>query len=199
VCEVHATGRCGCRCKVVGTSGSLRPKKIDALPTVLLAISTMRSRTVEPRTAKNKPTNSVCRSIGFDCSSGPDGRKAGGDSGTKSEDQGQGTYPTPEGGTCLQAAARRSRRVALQGGQISTATAWLRHTFAVVRLTDWYREGKNVQRLLPHLSIYLGHAQLRDTQRYLISQRNLSRNTQEPWRRSRSLPAVRKLSEEVGD
>ena len=42
-----------------------------------------------------------------------------------------------------------------------------RHTFAVVRLVTWYREGKNVQRLLPHLSIYLGHARLRDTQSYL--------------------------------
>lgn len=42
-----------------------------------------------------------------------------------------------------------------------------RHTFAVVRLVTWYREGKNVQRLLPHLSIYLGHARLNDTQRYL--------------------------------
>ena len=34
-------------------------------------------------------------------------------------------------------------------------------------LVTWYREGKNVQRLLPHLSIYLGHGVLRDTQRYL--------------------------------
>jgi len=42
-----------------------------------------------------------------------------------------------------------------------------RHTFAVVRLVTWYREGKNVQRLLPHLSTYLGHARLDDTQRYL--------------------------------
>ena len=42
-----------------------------------------------------------------------------------------------------------------------------RHTFAVVRLVTWYREGKNVQRLLPHLSTYLGHGRLRDTQRYL--------------------------------
>jgi hypothetical protein len=32
-----------------------------------------------------------------------------------------------------------------------------RHTFAVVRLVTWYREGKNVQRLLPHLTTYLGH------------------------------------------
>jgi site-specific recombinase XerD len=42
-----------------------------------------------------------------------------------------------------------------------------RHTFAVTRLVTWYREGKNVQRLLPHLSTYLGHACLEDTQLYL--------------------------------
>jgi integrase/recombinase XerD len=42
-----------------------------------------------------------------------------------------------------------------------------RHTFAVVRLVTWYREGKNVQRLLPHLSTYLGHGQVNATQRYL--------------------------------
>jgi integrase/recombinase XerD len=42
-----------------------------------------------------------------------------------------------------------------------------RPTFAVVRLVTCYREGKNVQRLLLHLSVYLGHGRLRDTQRYL--------------------------------
>jgi site-specific recombinase XerD len=42
-----------------------------------------------------------------------------------------------------------------------------RHTFAVTRLVSWYRDGKNVQRLLPHLSTYLGHSRLRDTQVYL--------------------------------
>jgi integrase/recombinase XerD len=31
-----------------------------------------------------------------------------------------------------------------------------RHTFAVVRLVTWYRENKNEQRLLPHLTSYLG-------------------------------------------
>lgn len=43
----------------------------------------------------------------------------------------------------------------------------LRHTFAVTRLVSWYREGKDVQRLLPHLSTYLGHVSIRDTTRYL--------------------------------
>ncbi|MCY4393645.1 MAG: tyrosine-type recombinase/integrase [Rhodospirillaceae bacterium] len=43
----------------------------------------------------------------------------------------------------------------------------LRHSFAVHRLTDWYRQGADVQRLLPALSTYLGHAELRHTQVYL--------------------------------
>jgi integrase/recombinase XerD len=43
----------------------------------------------------------------------------------------------------------------------------LRHTFAVHRLTAWYRQGADVQRLVHHLSVYLGHAYLRDTAVYL--------------------------------
>jgi site-specific recombinase XerD len=43
----------------------------------------------------------------------------------------------------------------------------LRHTFAVHRLLAWYREGADVQRCLPHLSTYLGHARIASTQRYL--------------------------------
>ena len=43
----------------------------------------------------------------------------------------------------------------------------LRHTFAVHRLTEWYRRGADVQFLLPSLSIYLGHVELHSTQRYL--------------------------------
>lgn len=43
----------------------------------------------------------------------------------------------------------------------------LRHTFAVHRLVAWYREGADVQRCLPHLSTYLGHARIAGTQRYL--------------------------------
>jgi integrase/recombinase XerD len=43
----------------------------------------------------------------------------------------------------------------------------LRHTFAVHRLTEWYRKGADVQALLPALSTYLGHVELHSTQRYL--------------------------------
>jgi integrase/recombinase XerD len=43
----------------------------------------------------------------------------------------------------------------------------LRHTFAVNRLISWYRAGKNVQQLLPHLATYLGHCSILETQAYL--------------------------------
>lgn len=43
----------------------------------------------------------------------------------------------------------------------------LRHTFAVTRLISWYRQGKDVQQLLPILSVYLGHSQLAHTSVYL--------------------------------
>lgn len=43
----------------------------------------------------------------------------------------------------------------------------LRHTYAVRRLVDWYRRGADVQRLLPRLSIYLGHVSVASTQPYL--------------------------------
>lgn len=43
----------------------------------------------------------------------------------------------------------------------------LRHTAAVHRVLGWYRAGKDVQRLLPHLATYLGHVGIKSTQRYL--------------------------------
>lgn len=43
----------------------------------------------------------------------------------------------------------------------------LRHSFAVHNLTAWYRQGADVQRLLPALSTYLGHSDLEGTKVYL--------------------------------
>jgi len=43
----------------------------------------------------------------------------------------------------------------------------LRHAATVQRLTAWYRAGKDVQRLLPLLSTYLGHVDIASTQLYL--------------------------------
>lgn len=63
---------------------------------------------------------------------------------------------------CEQAGIRRR-----DGGRYQPRIHDLRHTFAVHRVTSWYREGADVQRLLPLLSIYLGHVHLRHTQVYL--------------------------------
>lgn len=43
----------------------------------------------------------------------------------------------------------------------------MRHAFAVTRLVRWYREGAEVQLLLPQLATYLGHVHITGTQRYL--------------------------------
>jgi integrase len=43
----------------------------------------------------------------------------------------------------------------------------LRHTSATHRLIAWYRQGKNVQQLLPHLATYLGHKDIESTRLYL--------------------------------
>jgi len=66
------------------------------------------------------------------------------------------------------------KRLREEAGVVRSSTARyqprlhdFRHTFAVVRLVTWYREGKNVQRLLPHLTTYLGHLRIMETQHYL--------------------------------
>lgn len=43
----------------------------------------------------------------------------------------------------------------------------MRHTYAVHRLEDWYRQGANLAAKLPVLSAYMGHQSLAGTQRYL--------------------------------
>ncbi|QGU00314.1 Integrase/recombinase, RitB [Candidatus Syntrophocurvum alkaliphilum] len=43
----------------------------------------------------------------------------------------------------------------------------LRHTFAVHCLKKWVLAGENLTNLLPYLSVYLGHNDLRGTQHYL--------------------------------
>lgn len=45
----------------------------------------------------------------------------------------------------------------------------LRASFATERLTEWYRRGGDVQRLLPLLSTYLGHASVAETEPYLAT------------------------------
>jgi len=45
----------------------------------------------------------------------------------------------------------------------------IRHRFAVASLLRWYREGKDVNQLLPVLSTYLGHVHVNDTYWYLTA------------------------------
>ena len=52
-------------------------------------------------------------------------------------------------------------------GRRSPCLHSLRHAAAVHRLESWYRQGADVQRLLPTLSTWLGHARLDGTQVYL--------------------------------
>lgn len=53
------------------------------------------------------------------------------------------------------------------GGRAVPRMHDLRHSFAVHNLTAWYRQGADVQRLLPVLSTYLGHSDLEGTKVYL--------------------------------
>lgn len=63
---------------------------------------------------------------------------------------------------CEHAEIRRA-----DGGRYQPRLHDIRHTFALNRLISWYREGADVQRLLPFLSTYLGHVDVTATQRYL--------------------------------
>ena len=45
----------------------------------------------------------------------------------------------------------------------------LRHRFAMKTLMRWYDDGQDIERLLPVLSAYLGHVEVRNTYWYLSS------------------------------
>lgn len=55
----------------------------------------------------------------------------------------------------------------IDGGRLQPRIHDIRHTFALNRLISWYREGKDVQRLLPFLATYMGHVDVAATRRYL--------------------------------
>jgi site-specific recombinase XerD len=71
--------------------------------------------------------------------------------------------------TALGVFIRIARKAGLRGppGNSGPRLHDIRHTYAIDRLLGWYREGKDVQALLPVLSTYLGHARVTDTQVYL--------------------------------
>ena len=74
------------------------------------------------------------------------------------------------GATAYSVFAKLLRAAEIQGsidGHRGPCLHALRHAAAVNRLTAWYRAGADVQRLLPVLATYLGHANLNGTQVYL--------------------------------
>ena len=75
------------------------------------------------------------------------------------------------------------------GGRYQPRLHDFRHTFAVTRLVRWYREGKDVQRLLPLLSTYLGHAHLDSTAVYLTMTNELIQEASRRFERY-ALPEV---------
>jgi integrase len=67
--------------------------------------------------------------------------------------------------------ARLCQRVAIAptaGGRAPCLTSF-RHTFAVTRMQHWYQQGQDVQALLPHLSVYLGHVHPQESYWYLTA------------------------------
>jgi integrase len=64
---------------------------------------------------------------------------------------------------------RLSREIGLRrpGDRTGPRVHDFRHTFAIRTLLGWYRNGGDVEKKLPALSTYLGHACMRDTYWYL--------------------------------
>lgn len=59
----------------------------------------------------------------------------------------------------------------------------MRHSFALTRLITWYREGADVQHLLPQLATYLGHVHIAATQHYLTMTPELLRQASQRFER----------------
>ena len=78
---------------------------------------------------------------------------------------------SPLGKAIVRNAFRTTLRVAgIDGGKPGCRAPCLhslRHSFATNRLASWYREGADVQKLLPALSTYLGHSSVAATQVYI--------------------------------
>ncbi|MCP3885556.1 MAG: tyrosine-type recombinase/integrase [Propionibacteriaceae bacterium] len=69
--------------------------------------------------------------------------------------------------TVLRAFHRLTAGLPSQQGRARPRLHDLRHRFALVTVVHWYRDGQDVQRLLPVLSAFLGHVQVSDTYWYL--------------------------------
>lgn len=83
-------------------------------------------------------------------------------------------FPSPYGGQYSEAAVYKLFRDVLWHAGISHLGRGkgprihdLRHTFAVNCLKKWVLDGRDLNNALPYLSVYLGHEDMRGSQRYL--------------------------------
>jgi integrase/recombinase XerD len=81
---------------------------------------------------------------------------------------------------------RLSRQIGLRNASASHGPCIhdLRHRLAITTLTRWHRRGVDVERRLPELSTYLGHAHITDTQWYLTATPQLLRQVLQRVERS---------------
>jgi integrase/recombinase XerD len=63
---------------------------------------------------------------------------------------------------------KMARVVRYDGSKDQPTMQDLRPTFAVHRITSWIRSGADLNRMLPALAVYMGHAGLGSTQKYLL-------------------------------
>ena len=87
---------------------------------------------------------------------------------------GEPFFPAPSGQPYSLSALRNAFHAVLAAAEIprwqgkrSLRLHDLRHSFAVLRLTLWYRQQASLGNLLPALATYLGHVGIASTQRYL--------------------------------
>ena len=90
----------------------------------------------------------------------------------------QGKRPSRAGAEEAFKQLRRQAKVSrIDGSRYQPRLHDMRHTYAVTRLVRWYRDGADVQRLLPQLATYLGHVHISGTQRYLTMTPELLRQS----------------------
>jgi hypothetical protein len=71
-------------------------------------------------------------------------------------------------GSCFTQLCRQLGLQPTDGGRRPSLHA-LQHAFAIARIRHWYQDGGDVQALLPHLSVYLGHVRPQESYWYLTA------------------------------
>lgn len=99
-------------------------------------------------------------------------------------------FKAERGRTLSESAVRKAFNAARRKAGITTASTGqrptlhaLRHTFAVNRLLAWYQEGLDVNRWLPHLSVYMGHVEPKCTYWYITATPQLLRFASDAFER----------------